>query len=297
MIETELQTERRRAALTLDKRLEGAERPTKHSKHSKHSIRSDFLGVPIDRLTLAETLAAADRAIQSRQTLQHVCLNVAKFVAMRRNEELDRDVRSSHIVSVDGMGIVWAARLLGIAVPERVAGADIMEGVIELCAIHGYRPFLLGARPDVLQKAITNLYRRFSGLELAGAQHGYFPAEAEGEVVETIKSSRADCLFIGMPTPRKERFLARHRSCLGVPFIMGVGGGLDILAGHVRRAPSVVRRAGLEWLFRTVQEPRRLGPRYAMTNAAFAAMMAKALVRKIYSGERHDNCYPSRRHG
>jgi N-acetylglucosaminyldiphosphoundecaprenol N-acetyl-beta-D-mannosaminyltransferase len=287
MIETEPRTERRKAVLTSDKRLEGAD----------HSVRCDFLGVPIDCLTLAETVAAADRAIQSRQTLQHVCLNVAKFVAMRRNEELDRDVRSSHIVSVDGMGIVWAARLLGIAVPERVAGADIMEAVIELCAIHGYRPFLLGARPDVLQKAIAALYRRFSGLEVAGAQHGYFPAEAEGEVVETIKSSRADCLFIGMPTPRKERFLARHRSSLGVPFIMGVGGGLDILAGHVRRAPSVVRRAGLEWLFRTVQEPRRLGPRYAMTNAAFAAMMVRALVRKIYSGERHDNFYPSRRHG
>lgn len=260
-------------------------------------VRRNFLGVPIDCLTLAETIAAVDQAIQRRQTLQHVCINVAKFVAMQTNVELDRDVRSSNIISVDGMGIVWAARLLGVAVPERVAGVDIMEGVLGLCAVNGYRPFLLGARPDVLQKAIAGLHRRFSGLQFAGAQHGYFPPEAEGEVVATIKSSGADCLFIGMPTPRKERFLARHRGYLGVPFIMGVGGGLDILAGHIRRAPSVVRRIGLEWLFRTVQEPRRLGPRYATTNAAFAAMMVKALVRKSFSDERHGDYHPSQRRG
>jgi N-acetylglucosaminyldiphosphoundecaprenol N-acetyl-beta-D-mannosaminyltransferase len=245
--------------------------------------RRDFLGVPIDCLTLAETIAAADRAIQSRRMLQHVCINVAKFVAMRRDAELDRDVRSSHIVSVDGMGVVWAARLLGIIVPERVPGVDLMEGVIGLCAINGYRPFFLGARPDVLQKSITNIRSRFPRLELAGSHDGYFRPEEECQVVAAIKSSRADCLFIGMPTPRKERFLARHRDDLGVPFIMGVGGGLDVLAGHVRRAPLVVRHIGLEWLFRTVQEPLRLGPRYLVTNSAFAGIMVKALTARLVS--------------
>ncbi len=246
-------------------------------------VRRDFLGVPIDCLTLAETIAAADRAIQSRQTLQHVCINVAKFVAMRRDAELDRDVRSSQIVSVDGMGIVWAARLLGITVPERVAGVDVMEGVIGLCAVNGYRPFFLGARPDVLQKSITNIRSRFPRLEPAGSHDGYFSLEQECEVVAAIKSSRADCLFIGMPTPRKERFLARHRSDLGVPFIMGVGGGLDVFAGHVRRAPLFVQHIGLEWLFRTVQEPLRLGPRYLLTNAAFAGIIAKASTARLFS--------------
>jgi N-acetylglucosaminyldiphosphoundecaprenol N-acetyl-beta-D-mannosaminyltransferase len=242
------------------------------------AVRQDFLGVPIDCLTVAETIAAADRAIRARQTCQHVCLNVAKFVAMRTNAELDRDVRSSHIVSVDGMGIVWAARLLGITVPERAPGVAIMEGVMGLCAVNGYRPFLLGALPDVLQKSIANVPSRFPGLELAGSRDGYFRPEEECEVVAAIRSSRADCLFIGMPTPRKERFLARYRHELGVPFIMGVGGGLDVLAGHVRRAPPFIQAIGLEWLFRTVQEPRRLGPRYLRTNMVFAGVMAKALI-------------------
>jgi len=240
--------------------------------------RNDFLGVPIDCLTFAQTIAAADRAIQSRQPLQHVCINVAKFIAMRSNMELDRDVRSSDIVSIDGAGIVWAARLLGIGVPERVAGIDLMQGVIELCAAKGYRPYFLGARPDVLQTAITNIRRRFPELQPAGSRDGYFGPEQEGDLVAEIRSSRADCLFIGMPTPRKERLLARHRHDFDVPFIMGVGGAFDVLAGQVRRAPKPVQAVGLEWLFRTVQEPLRLGPRYIATNAAFAAVMAKALT-------------------
>ena len=245
------------------------------------TVRQNFLGVPIDCLTLAETIAAADQAVRSRRTCQHVCLNVAKFVAMRTNLELDRDVRSSQIISVDGMGIVWAARLLGITVPERVPGVDIMEGMIELCAANGYRPFLLGARPEVLQQSITNILKRFPGLEIAGSHDGYFKPEQECKVVAAIQSSRAHCLFIGMPTPRKERFLASHRYELGVPFIMGVGGGFDILAGHIRRAPPLVQVIGLEWLFRTVQEPLRLGPRYLTTNTAFAFIVARSLILKV----------------
>jgi N-acetylglucosaminyldiphosphoundecaprenol N-acetyl-beta-D-mannosaminyltransferase len=247
------------------------------------AVRQNLLGVPVDCLTLEETLAAADRAIQSRRICQHVCLNVSKFTAMRTNPELDRDVRSSHIVSIDGMGIVWAARLLGINVPERVPGIAIMEGMIRLCAIKGYRPFLLGASPRVLQLSINNIRGRFPGLELAGSRDGYFRPEEEHEVVNTIKSSRAECLFIGMPTPRKERFLARYSNELGVPFIMGVGGGLDILAGHVRRAPPIVQNIGLEWLFRTVQEPLRLGPRYLRTNAAFAGIIVKELAARFFA--------------
>jgi N-acetylglucosaminyldiphosphoundecaprenol N-acetyl-beta-D-mannosaminyltransferase len=246
-------------------------------------LRRYFLGVPIDCLTLLETIAVAEKAIRNRQMLQHVCVNVAKFVAMRTNAELDQDVRSSQIINADGMGIVWAARLLGVAVPERVPGVEVMEGVIRCCAAKRYRPYFLGARPQVLQKAMANLRHRFPGLEFAGSRDGYFTSEEECQVVSAIRSSDADCLFIGMPTPRKERFLAHHRNDLGVPFIMGVGGGLDVLAGHVRRAPRLIQDIGLEWLFRTVQEPRRLGKRYLLTNMAFAAVIAKAMASSLVS--------------
>jgi N-acetylglucosaminyldiphosphoundecaprenol N-acetyl-beta-D-mannosaminyltransferase len=248
------------------------------------TARQHFLGVPIDCLTMTETIAEVGNAIASGRTCQQVCLNVTKFVAMRSNAELNRDVCSSHIISIDGMGIVWAARLLGIAVPERVPGIDLMQQVLHLCEVKNYRPFFLGARPSILTRAVYNVQTRYPKLEVAGWHHGYFDLEAEPAVVATIKSSRADCLFIGMPTPRKERFLAAHREVLGVPFIMGVGGGLDVISGEIHRAPRVVQRIGLEWLFRTAQEPLRLGPRYAKSNIAFAGILAKA----VWSGRRAD---------
>jgi N-acetylglucosaminyldiphosphoundecaprenol N-acetyl-beta-D-mannosaminyltransferase len=240
------------------------------------AARRLFLDVPIDCLTMAETIAAADRAITSQRKLQHVCVNVAKLVAMRRNPELDRDVRASDIISVDGMGIVWGARLFGVDVPERVTGVDVMEGMLLLCADRGYRPYFLGARPEVLERAVANTQARHPALVFAGRRDGYYRPEEEAAIVAEIDAAAADCLFIGMPTPRKERFLARHRAALRVPFIMGVGGGLDVLAGHVRRAPALIQKLGLEWLYRAVQEPLRLGPRYAKTNIAFAAILAQA---------------------
>jgi|SRR5579884_945153 len=252
--------------------------PTVHRNPGEGAARRLFLGVPVDCLTMRETIAAADRAIAEGRPLQHVCINVAKFVAMRGNPELDEDVRSSDIVSIDGMGVVWAARLFGVPVPERVAGVDIMHAMLALCAEKGYRPYFLGATPEVVARAVENTRARHPAIRFAGWRDGYFRAEEEAAVVAAIDAAAADCLFIGMPTPRKERFLARHRGRIAVPFIMGVGGGLDVLAGEVRRAPALVQKLGLEWLFRAAQEPRRLGPRYLKTNAAFAAILARALL-------------------
>ena len=115
---------------------------------------------------------------------------------------------------------------------------------------------------------------------IAGYRDGYFSADDEEAVVRDIVASGADCLFVAMPTPRKERFLAKHRDALNVPFVMGVGGSFDVIAGFVDRAPSVMQRYGLEWLYRIYQEPRRMWWRYARTNTIFAAMLLSSLVRR-----------------
>jgi len=247
-------------------------------------MRAHLMGVPIDLLTADETVAQAVAAMTSKQVTKHVAINVAKFVHMQRDPELWRDVADSHIVGVDGMGIVWATRLLGIRVPERVAGVDLMERVLESCAAQGFRPYFLGARQDVLDSAAENAVQRWPGLVLAGLHDGYFAPERETEIVARIRTSGADCLFIGMPTPRKERFLHRYSGELDVPFIMGVGGGLDVLAGHVSRAPEALQRAGLEWLYRIYQEPRRMWWRYLSTNVLFAGMLGRALLASALHG-------------
>lgn len=245
-------------------------------------MRTEFLGVPIDLLTLDQTVARAVDAMLMRTPTQHVAINVAKLVNSRRDPELKRDVCESHIVGVDGMGIVWGARALGIAIPERVAGVDLMERLLEVCSLMDFRPYFLGARKDVLDRAIVEAIRRWPGLTFAGSRDGYFSADEEDDVVEDIRRSAADCLFIAMPTPRKERFLHQHRGTLGVPFIMGVGGSIDVLAGHVTRAPLRLQRAGLEWLYRTYQEPRRMWWRYANTNIAYAGLLARELFNRRF---------------
>jgi len=228
-------------------------------------------------LTMDETVAAVAQAMRQGRPFQHVALNVAKFVKLRSDPELKADVQGADIVGVDGMGILVGARLLGLRVPERVAGVDLMDEIFRLCAAEDFRPYLLGARPAVLADAVAELARRHPGLALAGYHHGYFSATEEPGIVAAIRASGADCLFVGLPTPAKERFMAKYRAELGVPFVMGVGGGIDVLAGHVHRAPLVWQRSGFEWLYRTLQEPGRMWRRYLTTNLAYAGILAGAL--------------------
>jgi N-acetylglucosaminyldiphosphoundecaprenol N-acetyl-beta-D-mannosaminyltransferase len=186
-------------------------------------MRAELMGCPVDILTMAETIDLARTAMRKRVRMQHVALNVAKLVNMRFDPVLSSDVAGSDVVGIDGMGIVFGARLLGIQVPERVAGIDLFLNLMSVCAAEGFRPFFLGGADRVVRKAAAEIAARHPALSFAGVRDGYFTTQQEPEVVGAILSSGADCLFIGMPTPRKERFLAAYRDSLGVPFIMGVG--------------------------------------------------------------------------
>jgi N-acetylglucosaminyldiphosphoundecaprenol N-acetyl-beta-D-mannosaminyltransferase len=241
-------------------------------------MREEFLGVPIDILSLNETVDLADKSMSRREQCRHVALNVAKLVKMRRQPELWRDVVESDIVGIDGMGILWGSRLLGLKARERVAGIDLFKEILSLCDRKGFRPFFLGATDGVLQKMLSNLRADHPNLQNAGWHNGYFGPEENSRLVESIRRSGADCLFLGLPTPRKERLLAQYKDEFGVPFIMGVGGSFDVLAGAVSRAPSWMQNAGLEWFYRLYQEPRRMFWRYFSTNISFATLLTGELV-------------------
>ena len=238
--------------------------------------RREFLGAPLHDLSLAETLDLAEQSMQTRTPMLHTVINVAKLVNMGKNAELREDVGTADVINVDGVGVLWGARLLGVAIDERVAGIDVMNQMFALCAAKGYRPFLLGAEQHVLQAMAAELARQYPSLVIAGMQNGYFTADEEAGVIAAINASGADCLFVALPTPRKERFLKRYRGALLPSFVMGVGGSFDVYAGKVTRAPILVQRLGLEWLFRVAQEPRRLWRRYYETNTAYAGMLWRA---------------------
>lgn len=241
--------------------------------------RPVFLGVPLDPLTMAETLARAEHAMRTRTPLHHVVVNVAKLVSLQRDAELRRDVLESDLINADGMGVVWGARLCGHRIPERVTGIDLMIALLERCARDGHACYFLGAKADVLERAIADLRRRLPDLRIAGYRDGYFRTDEEPDVVAAIRASGADCLFVAMPSPLKERFLRKHRDRLGASFIMGVGGSIDVVAGVVRRAPGWMQAVGLEWFYRLVQEPRRMWRRYLATNARYLVLLLRELAR------------------
>ena len=244
------------------------------------ALRIYLLGVPLNTFDMNETLDIACQAMAKRERLQHVAINVAKLVNMSKDPTLKRDVEESDLISIDGVGIVWGCRLLGLPVKERVAGIDLMENLLAICEREKFRPFFLGARQDVLEKAIREILNRHPKLEIAGYRNGYFTTEEEKHVVDEIKSVKSDCLFIAMSSPKKENFLHNYRDELDVPFLMGIGGSLDVIAGQVRRAPLWMQKTGLEWLFRLAQEPRRMWRRYVFTNILFASLLGQALIAK-----------------
>lgn len=244
-------------------------------------MRVRFLDLPVDVASMEGTLDRACDAMRTRRRLQHVALNVAKLVNARTNPLLKQDLETADFVGIDGMGIVLGLRLAGIKGAERVAGIDLMMELLARCAKEGFRPYFLGATPEVVARAADVATERFPGLRFAGIRDGYFDAAEEPSVVEAIRASGADCLFVGMPTPRKERFLAQYRDALDVPFIMGVGGSFDVLAGKVERAPPWMQRTGLEWLHRLLQEPGRMWRRYASTNLAYAGLLCGVLWRRM----------------
>jgi N-acetylglucosaminyldiphosphoundecaprenol N-acetyl-beta-D-mannosaminyltransferase len=212
----------------------------------------------------------------------HILLtaNASHLVAMQDDPALRKAARAADLVTPDGMSLVWAGRLLGGAIPERVAGIDLLEELLRRAPAQGLRVFLLGAKPAVMERFVAWCRETFPGLEIAGWRDGYFTPEQQGEVVRQIAESRADMLFLGMPSPFKDIWCERHRDEFGVKLIMGVGGAFDVLAGMVPRAPRWMQAAGLEWAWRLWLEPRRLWKRYLVGNSRFLWLMAKERCRR-----------------
>jgi N-acetylglucosaminyldiphosphoundecaprenol N-acetyl-beta-D-mannosaminyltransferase len=221
---------------------------------------------------MEQTLAEIGRRMERGLFTQHGVVNTAKIVNQRRDPGLREALLTCDIVNADGMGVVLASRLLGTPMPQRVTGIDLFFNLLARSSERGEPVFLLGAEPDIVEKAAAELRTQYPGLKLAGWHHGYFWDDEAG-MVQRIQESGAKLLFVGITSPMKERFIHRWRGQLGVRFAMGVGGAFDVLAGKTRRSPRWMQRVGLEWLFRLMLEPGRLGKRYLVTNTVFCVLL------------------------
>jgi N-acetylglucosaminyldiphosphoundecaprenol N-acetyl-beta-D-mannosaminyltransferase len=243
--------------------------------------RITMMGCQIDNLSMAETLEKIDGFIRSGKPHQHVVVNVDKLVKASRDDGLRAIINGCALVSADGMPVVWASRLLGKPLKERVAGIDLFEALMARAAGCGWRVFLLGAREDVVQAVRATYLRRYPQLAIAGCRNGYWAGELEeAAVAEQVRASGADILFVAISSPKKEQFLGRWQEAMRIPFAMGVGGTFDVVIGKVKRAPRWMQQAGLEWFYRFLQEPRRMFRRYFIDDMAFFWLLIKEMSRR-----------------
>jgi N-acetylglucosaminyldiphosphoundecaprenol N-acetyl-beta-D-mannosaminyltransferase len=241
--------------------------------------RQTLFGVELDPLTMDQTVERCLEAVRGGRQLEIGVVNAAKLVNMRRDERLAKAVSGCDLVLADGQAVVWAGRVLKAPLPERVAGIDLFLRLLAEAETAGVSVYFLGAKEEVLEEMVRRVAARFPGLKVAGHRNGYFDDSEQAGIADAIAESGAQMLFLGMTSPKKEIFTAAYGERTGARVVHGVGGSFDILAGITKRAPATWQRWGLEWLYRVLQEPRRLGRRYLTTNAAFILMTARERFR------------------
>lgn len=225
-----------------------------------------ILGVPFDSLTTAEAIEIITRMVSSRQPHYLVTANVDFLVQAQEDIELRRILFDAHLVLCDGTPLVWASRWLGNPLPERVAGSDLVPLLLRVAEEKQFRIFLLGATPESAAQAVANLKAKYPRLPAVDHHSPPFNKLLEMDhegIARRIREARPDFLFVSFGCPKQEKWIAMHYRSLGVPVSVGVGATIDFLAGQVRRAPKWMQRTGTEWIFRLLQEPRRLFARYA----------------------------------
>lgn len=240
--------------------------------------RDHVFGLPMDLLTMEESIDRAERLIETGLPHQHVVLNAAKVVKAQTDVELRESIEQAAIVNIDGQAVVWAARFLGVDAPERVAGIDFMDALLARAAERGWSVYFLGATDAVVDTVVAAEQDRHPGLRVAGWRNGFWTPEEEADVVAGIAATNPDILLLAMPTPKKERFAAAHLHAFGASLVVGVGGSFDVVAGITARAPRWMQRAGLEWLHRLLQEPGRMWKRYLVGNSQFLALVARERI-------------------
>ena len=238
--------------------------------------RVDILGTPIDNMTMQQTLNLIEDAIEKNQRVSHTVVNAGKIVLMHQNAQLKQSVVNADIINADGQGVVWASRILGQPIVERVTGIDLMDNLVKLAYQKKYKIFFFGAKDDVLSKVISHYSDKYSPDIVAGYRNGYFKKSDERGIAQQIADSGAQILFVAITSPLKENFLYENRDLLqSVNFTMGVGGSFDVVAGFVKRAPIWMQQSGLEWAYRVYQEPKRMFKRYMVGNWKFMMLVMK----------------------
>ncbi|MBP7510211.1 MAG: WecB/TagA/CpsF family glycosyltransferase [Prolixibacteraceae bacterium] len=242
----------------------------------------NIFNIRINPLRRSEFLAIIESAIRNRRQLAQFGVNSATINDIVRNDEFRNTINSADLVHIDGMSVVWALRSFGYAVPERVATPDLADDILAMANQGRMSIFLFGAQENILSLCRKNIEKKFPNIVIAGCRNGYYKPEEEKDIFDLINKAKPDILFLGMSSPKKELFFESYKHRLEAKYILGVGGYFDIMSGQIRRAPRWMQDTGLEWLFRLMQEPRRLWKRYLIGIFQFFWLVTKEKIRRAF---------------
>lgn len=236
---------------------------------------NELLGVPIDPWTMGQTLNAAQALIEAKVFAHLIGVNADKVLQMRDDSTMADTVRRREIVNADGASMIIASKILRRPLPERVAGIDLMGQLCALSAAQDYPVYLLGAKADVVKKTAEALVRDYPGLGIVGFRDGYFDESEYDAIISQVLATKPVVVFVGITSPKKEEIIERFRDRGAHSVFVGVGGSFDVISGLIPRAPQWMQRLNIEWVFRMVQEPKRLVKRYLVGNTRFIGLVLK----------------------
>ncbi|MCJ8189539.1 MULTISPECIES: WecB/TagA/CpsF family glycosyltransferase [Lactobacillaceae] len=246
-----------------------------------HNKRINILGIQIDKLNQKETIALVEKYVLNKEPLHLIGVNADKINSSRKNPRLKQIVNSCGIINADGASVVLASKFLKQNLPERVAGIDLMMALVELSEKKQYSVYLLGAKKCVVEKTAKELLKRYPRLNIVGVEDGYFKEEDWPRVSEKVKHANPDFVFVGITSPIKEYLVEFLQNDGNRSAFMGVGGSFDVISGEIPRAPQWMQKTNLEWLFRVLQEPKRLFGRYFKGNSKFIG----SVIREKFSNK------------
>lgn len=235
---------------------------------------ADILGCRVDLLTNQEIIARIKNIIKLRKPAHIITLNAEIVYQAQASRELQEIINGADLITPDGIGIVWGGRKLGYNIPERVTGIDLLYQLCQEAPVEGWKIYLLGSAPGVADSAARKLTADYPGLQICGVHHGYFREEEIPAMIQEIREHAPHIIFAALGAPKQEIWIKKYKKQLGVPACIGVGGSLDVIAGHKKRAPGWIIKLNLEWLYRLLAEPSRF--RRQLVLPKFVAMILKS---------------------
>lgn len=218
-----------------------------------------ILDVMVDGVTMDAAVEQVEAFIDQKKSALIATANAEMIMMAQQDDVLKQILNDADLVVPDGAGTVWAANYLGFHMTERVAGFDLVQRLLARAPKNGTRVFFLGSAPGIAEQAKVTAEKNFPGINIVGVQHGYFSDQEEVEIVNKIKAAKPDLLLVALGVPRQEKWIKKYLADLDVAVAIGVGGTLDVMAGAVKRAPLWLQQAKLEWLYRGLLQPKRIG--------------------------------------